>query len=155
MTISEVAKLYDMPVDTIRYYEKIQLMDPVKKDDRGRRDYQEKDLRRLRFLKLMRSSGVSIDRIKEYVGLFNIGEDTLPERKQILIDQRQDMYNKIMELQNVLEELDYNIDHFDETLAMWERMRRHPDQYTQEEILEAERHRDINILELKLNHQKT
>lgn len=56
MTISEVSKLYDMSIDTIRYYEKLQLMEPVPKDESGRRDYQEKDLRRLRFLKLMRSA---------------------------------------------------------------------------------------------------
>lgn len=149
MTISDVSKLYDMPIDTIRYYEKIGLMEPVMKDAGGRRDYREKDLRRLRFLKLMRTSGVSIERLKEYVDLFYVGENTLPDRKQILISQRDEIKNKIFELQNVLEELDYNIDHFDSTLALWERMRRHPEQFKEEEILEAERRRTIDLSNFK------
>ena len=147
MTISEVSKLYNMPIDTIRYYEKIELMEPVSKDERGRRDYREKDLRRLRFLKLMRTAGVSIERLKEYVDLFYIGEDTLPERKEILIQQRKEVKEKIMELQNVMDELDYNIDHFDETLAMWERMRRHPEDYSEEDVLEVEKQRSIDLHE--------
>lgn len=148
MTISEVSKLYDMPIDTIRYYEKIQLMESVAKDESGYRNYQEKDLRRLRFLKLMRSAGVSIERLKEYVELFYIGEDTLPDRKQLLIKQRDELRGKIEELQNVLDELDYNIVNFDETLAKWERMKRHPEQYTKEEVMEAERQRSINLYDI-------
>ena len=139
MLISEVAKLYDMPVDTIRYYEKIGLMEKVQKDDGGRRNYREKDLRRLRFLKLMRSSGVSIERLKAYVALFYDGEETLPERKELLIKQRDDIRNQINELEAVLSELEFNIDHFDDTLAKWELMRRHPERYSEEEVMEAER----------------
>lgn len=146
MTISEVAKLYDMPIDTIRYYEKIALMEAVEKDKRGRRDFQEKDLRRLRFLKLMRSSGVSIERIKTYVDLFYVGEDTLPKRKKLLLQQKSDLESQILELQNVLYELDYNIEHFDERLAMWEKMGRHPERFTSEELKQAEKSRAISLL---------
>lgn len=147
MTISEVSRLYNMPIDTIRYYEKIELIEPVEKDGSGRRDYKEKDLRRLRFLKLMRGSGVSIERLKEYVDLFNIGEDTLPERKEILVMQRNELNEKIKELQNVMDELDYNIEHFDETLAKWEKMRRHPEEYSEKEVMEVEKQRSIDLHE--------
>lgn len=149
MTISEVSRLFGMPMDTLRYYEKIALMDPVRKDGRGHRDYQENDLRRLRFLKLMRSAGVSIEKIKEYVALYNRGEQTLPARKQLLISQREELLERISELQLVAEELVYHIDHFDETLARWELIRRHPDRYTQAEIEEAERERSFSLPEMK------
>ena len=145
MTISEVAKMYDMPMDTIRYYEKIGLMELVERDSIGRRNFQEKDLRRLRFLKLMRSSGVSIQRLKEYVNLFRIGEDTLTERKEILICQRKEIRYKINELQNVLAELDYNIENFDKTLAKWERMRRYPEKYSEADVIKVEKERSIDL----------
>lgn len=150
MMISEVSKLYNMPIDTIRYYEKIGLMEAVEKNARGYRVYKEKDLRRLRFLKLMRSAGVTIERLKDYVDLFYIGEDTLAKRKQILIEQRHDLHLHICELQNVLNALDYNIDHFEETLAKWEMMKRHPERYTEEEILNAEKERFINLFDLEV-----
>ncbi len=145
MTISEVSKLYDMPIDTIRYYERIALMEPVEKDASGRRDYKEKDMRRLRFLKLMRAAGVSIERIKDYVDLFYVGENTLPDRKDILIKQREELQNKINELQNVMNELDYNIEHFDDTLAKWEKMRRNPEQYSEKEVMEVEKQRSKDL----------
>lgn len=143
MTISEVSRHFDMPIDTIRYYEKIGLMEPVPKDGSGRRAYGEKELRRLRFLKLMRASGVSIERLKEYVELFYVGEDTLPERKQLLVRQREEMQQRIDEMQGVVDELAFIIDNFDGTLARWELMRRHPEQYSEEEILRTERERNV------------
>ena len=83
MRIAEVSEKFGLSSDTLRYYEKMGLIEPVKKDASGRRDYSEADLRRINFLKCMRMSGISIERLKQYVDLFHEGEHMIPERKEI------------------------------------------------------------------------
>ena len=84
MLISKVAKQFDLSADTIRYYEKAGLIDPVSKDSSGNKDYQEKEMRRINFIKCMKAAGLSIENIKAYVDLFHQGLDTIPQRKGIL-----------------------------------------------------------------------
>ena len=52
LTIKEVSTMYNISADTLRYYEKIGLIDPVKRNENGIRDYKEIDLKRIQFLKL-------------------------------------------------------------------------------------------------------
>ncbi len=148
MRISQVSKLFDLSPDTIRYYEKIGLLDPISKDFRGNKDFQDKDIRRLRFVKTMRKAGVSTERIRAYVCLFKKGEETLEIRKELLIQQRDEMEEKLRNMHIIFDELNYTIDHFDETFAKWERMRRHPEEFTEEELLAAEKERSIYFLEI-------
>ncbi len=116
MKIAEVCQKFDLTADTLRYYEKAQLMNPVKKDSSGRRDYQEADLRRINFIKCMRTAGLSIENTKLYVELFNEGDDTIVDRKQILLNQREQLQIKLDELQNVMEYLNNKIANYDSSL---------------------------------------
>ena len=76
MTIAEVAKKYDLSTDTLRYYERIGLVPPVTRTASGIRDYKEKDLNWVEFIKCMRGAMVSIESLVEYVSLFSQGTAT-------------------------------------------------------------------------------
>lgn len=117
MTIKEVSEKLQMSADTLRYYEKIGLIDPIQRQENGIRNYQEHDLRRIQFLKCMRLSGLSIEMLLEYVSLFHEGEQTIPQRKEILLKQRKEILNKIQELEKTLDHLNQKIDTYDEVLA--------------------------------------
>lgn len=117
MTIKEVSKQFNISSATLRYYEKIGLMDPVVKNESGHREYEEKDLRRINFIKCMRTSGVSIEGIKKYVDLFNEGEHTIPERKQILVEQLNELTLQVENLQTVVTYLKNKIENYEETLV--------------------------------------
>lgn len=132
MRIAEVSKKYGISSDTLRYYEKIGLMDPVKKDESGRRDYGEDDFRRINFLKCMRMSGISIERLKLYIDLFHEGEHTIPERKEILLSQKKELEATIEELNNTLNYLNYKIDNYEQTLIKKEMEQRHKKQENKE-----------------------
>ena len=113
MTISEVCEKYGFSADTLRYYEKIGLIEPVKKDQRGRRDYGDKDLSRIEFIKCMRSAGISIDAIKKYVMLLQDAPNTVNQRREILVQQRTLLQQKIKEMQISLEFLNKKIEKYD------------------------------------------
>lgn len=113
MTITEVSREYDTTPDTLRYYEKIGLIPRVNRNSSGIRDYTEDDCRWVEFIKCMRSAGLPIEALKEYVDLFLKGDDTISERKELLIDQRRKLQLKIRDMNATLERLNNKIDKYD------------------------------------------
>jgi DNA-binding transcriptional MerR regulator len=116
LTIAQTSKKFDIPAPTLRYYESIGLMDPVEKNASGHRVYKEKDFRRINFIKTLRLAGVTIEQIKEYVDLFHEGVDTIPKRKQILINQLQILKEHANELNRIINELEDIINNYEDTL---------------------------------------
>ena len=116
MKISEVSEKYDLTIDTLRYYERVGLIPPVNRTDRGIRDYNELDLRRVEFIKCMRSAGLPVDVLIEYVGLVQQGDSTADARRAILVEQRERLIDKIEELEKVLGILDHKIEVYDHIL---------------------------------------
>ncbi|WP_349673202.1 MerR family transcriptional regulator [Lacrimispora sp.] len=121
MTIAEVSKKYDLTADTLRYYERIGLIPHVTRNSSGNRDYTEEDCRWVHFIKCMRSAGLSIEVLIEYVSLFQHGNDTIDARKELLLEQRRQIADKIEELRNTLKYLDTKIEGYEERLLKFEK----------------------------------
>ena len=100
MTITEVSKKYGLSADTLRYYERIGLIPKINRNKRGVRDFTEEDCRWVEFIKCMRGSGLSIESLIEYVKLFQEGNSTINARKEILIEQRNQLADRIKEMQS-------------------------------------------------------
>lgn len=120
MTIAEVAKKYELTPDTLRYYERIGLLPNVGRTPGGIRDYSESDCRWVEYIKCMRSAGVSVETLVEYVSLFHQGTDTIPARKKLLLEQREQIVSRIDELNNVLARLDWKLDGYEERMLHYE-----------------------------------
>ena len=89
MTIAEVSKRYEIPVDTLRYYERIGLLPPVNRAKSGFRDYTEGDCQWVSFIKCMRAAGIPVEALIDYVALFQQGDSTREARRQILVEQKE------------------------------------------------------------------
>ena len=113
MTIAEVSKQYNISADTLRYYERIGLIPPVNRNKNGIRDYTDEDCKWVDFIKCMRSAGLPIEALIEYVTLFRQGNSTIEARKEILIEQRDILEEKINFMTATLERLNYKIDNYD------------------------------------------
>ena len=109
MKIAEVSEQYGISSDTLRYYERAGLIPPVNRSDSGIRDYNELDLRRVEFIKCMRSAGLPIEVLIEYVGLVQQGDQSIEARKEILIEQREQLLARMAEMQKTLDILNYKI----------------------------------------------
>ena len=116
MTIAEVSKKYNMTADTLRYYERIGLIPPVPRTKGGFRDYDEESCRWIELMKCMRLAGVQIEALIEYVRLFRQDEDTLEQRKALLVRQRDQLVARMKEMQNSLDRLNDKIAMYDEKL---------------------------------------
>lgn len=81
MNIAQVAKQFGLTAATLRYYERVGLIPPVKRKDSGIRDYDEEDIKWIEFIKCMRNAGLSIEALIEYTTLFTEGDRTVEARK--------------------------------------------------------------------------
>jgi DNA-binding transcriptional MerR regulator len=120
MTISEVSEKYDISAETLRYYERVGVIPPVNRNENGIRDYTEIDCNWVHFIKCMRNAGLSIESLIEYTTLFQKGSSTLSARKQILIEQRDELVTRISYMQTALDRLNKKIDGYDETMKDYE-----------------------------------
>ena len=116
MKIAEVSERYGVSSDTLRYYERIGLIPPVNRNGSRIRDYNEMDLRRVEFIKCMRSAGLSIEVLIEYVGLVQRGDHTIEARKEILKEQRDFLATRIQEMQKTLVLLDHKIEVYENVI---------------------------------------
>ncbi|MDR3561346.1 MAG: MerR family transcriptional regulator [Negativicutes bacterium] len=117
MTITEVSEKFDMPQDTLRYYERIGLLPRVNRNKSGIRDYTEQDCGWVEFIKCMRGAGLPIEILIEYVGLFLQGDETLEARKNLFIEQRKLLLARMEDMKKTLERMDYKIALFDEKIV--------------------------------------
>lgn len=120
MLIAEVSQKYDITADTLRYYERIGLIPPVNRNASGIRDYTEEDCNWVHFIKCMRSAGISIEILVEYISMFQQGNSTIKARKELLTEQRSQLAEKIKEMQQTLERLDKKIDGYEERVLLSE-----------------------------------
>ena len=121
MTIAEASKKYDLSADTLRYYERIGLIPPVPRTKSGIRDYDEVSCGWVEMMKCMRAAGVQIEALIEYVALFQQGDATIDARKAILIEQREQLIERMADMQRSLDRLNDKIDRYDQSLMMAER----------------------------------
>ena len=112
MTIGEVSEQYGMTADTIRYYERIGLIPYIPRKANGIRDFDEISCKWLGFVKCMRNAGVQIEALIEYVNLMQ-HNDNPKRRKEILIEQREKLINKVVTFQETIERLNYKIENYD------------------------------------------
>lgn len=120
MTMAEVSKRFNLSADTLRYYERIGLLPHVNRASNGNRDYSEDDCKWINFIKCMRSAGLSIEILIEYVTLFQKGSGTIEARKELLLEQRRQIAAKVDELQSTLNYLDHKIDGYEERMLKFE-----------------------------------
>jgi DNA-binding transcriptional MerR regulator len=112
-SIAEAARRSGLSIDTLRYYERIKLVDPPARDAAGRRAYSDDDLSWLVFLTKLRTTGMPIKMMREYAQLRWHGDASAPRRMGILVEQRNSVRSRIAELQSCLDVLDYKIDNYD------------------------------------------
>ena len=124
MTIAEASQKYGLTPDTLRYYERIGLIPPVRRTAGGIRDYDEEACRWIELMKCMRSAGVQIEALTEYVKLFQQPGPTAEARRQILADQRSLIEKRILEMQEALNRLNYKIERYDTVLIPAEKGRK-------------------------------
>lgn len=113
MKIAQVSKEKHISIDSLRYYERIGLIPPVKRVKGGIREYSEEDLKWLDFVMEVRSAGVSIEPLIDYVRLCGEGLHTVPARRDLWEDECELLEKRIRGLQETLAHMQAKVAHYD------------------------------------------
>lgn len=98
--IGEIAKLADVTPDTIRYYEKQQMMDHGGRTEGGFRLYTDHDLKRLKFIRHARQLGFTLESIRELLSIrVDPEHHTCQESKSIVQARLSEVEARIEEMQ--------------------------------------------------------
>ena len=109
-TIQEVTQATGLSAHTLRYYERIGLIHPIEREQNTRRRYTQDDIGWIDFLLKLRATGMSIRDMQRYAALQRQGDETLPERLEMLRSLRDNVEARINELNEHLKLIHYKID---------------------------------------------
>lgn len=113
-TIKDVSMKTGMSPSTLRYYDKEGLLSFVKRNNAGIRMFKEEDFENLYTINCLKHSGMPLKKIKEFMDLYLSGNDTIHERLVMFEQQRENILNKIKELEDMLEVVNYKCWYFKE-----------------------------------------
>jgi DNA-binding transcriptional MerR regulator len=111
-TIRSMAERCGMTAHTLRYYERVGLIQPVGRARNGHRRYSEADEAWLKFLHCMRDTNMSIREMQRYAELREQGESTSLQRRKLLEDHQASIAEKITELQKAHDLLTHKISNY-------------------------------------------
>lgn len=115
-SIGEVAHKAGLTVDTLRYYEKSQVIGPIDREAGGRRCFSQKDVDWLGFVNCLKSTGMSLDVIREYRRLMKEGDSTAARRKELMVFHKESLERQMIDLQNAMSQINYKIEFYDDIL---------------------------------------
>ena len=113
-TIKDVAERTGMSPSTLRFYDKKGLLTFVKRSASGIRMFSEEDFESLYVIHCLKSSGMSLEKIKEFMQLYKKGNSTIHQRKILFEQHREQIKQKLTELTEILEIVDYKCWFFSE-----------------------------------------
>ncbi len=110
LTIRETAEITGIGEHTLRYYERIALLDPIQRNESGHRRYRHEDLGWINLLTCLRQTGMSIRAMQEFAAWQREGDPTGEKRMALLEQHQRDVLARQQEIARYLETIDRKVD---------------------------------------------
>lgn len=117
LTVKDVAKKFNISEHAVRYYSDENLIPNLKRDKNNNRIFDEEALNWIQEIICLRNCGMSIKSIKEYVNLCLIGDSTVKERKNIILEQKKLIDEEIKKLNQSSIFLNHKLEIYDKVLS--------------------------------------
>jgi DNA-binding transcriptional MerR regulator len=114
-TIGQVSKMFELPISTLRYYDKEGLFPNIQRSS-GIRKFSDKEIETLRVIECLKKSGMEIKDIKNFMVWSEMGSETYPERKELFVKQKKAVESEIHKLEKVLSMLKYKCWYYDQAI---------------------------------------
>lgn len=111
-SIKEVATYFNLPISTIRYYDKKGLLPFVSKNEAGYRVFSKSDFGFIKTICCLKNTDMPIKNIKTYIDLCMQGTSTIHQRELMLQQHKQNILAKQKALADNLKEIDTKINRY-------------------------------------------
>lgn len=115
-SIGEIAKMFNISISTLRFYDKEGLFLNLEKTSSGVRKFNDKNIESLRVIECLKKSGLQIKDIKNFMYLCSLGDETIKERLDLFLKQKENVENKIKELENSLNMIKFKCWYYSEAM---------------------------------------
>lgn len=116
-TMKEACNQVEMNYETLKFYCREGLVPNVKRDENNFRLFDERDIAWIKGVQCLRRCGMGIREIKKYMAYCLRGQESIPQRKDMLENTRQKLEQKILELQENLKYIESKQKYYDDVLA--------------------------------------
>ena len=116
-TIKEVSNILNLPASTLRYYDKEGLLPFIERKDSGYRLFSEGDIRTLRLIECLKSTGMSIKDIRQFTEWAQQGDASLQQRYEMFLERRRVVEQQMADLQRTLDIIDYKCWYYETAVA--------------------------------------
>ncbi len=106
-TIGQIAKMMNLSVPTLRYYDDEGILINIKRDNAGNRIFDDSDIEALKIINCLKKSGLKIKEIKEFMDLCRQGNSSLQKRYDFFLNQEQKVLDEIQNLEICLALIKY------------------------------------------------
>lgn len=106
-TVKEAAEMLGMTTYTVRYYDNSGLIPEVDRTDSNIRMFSNYAINWLRLVHCLRTTGLPIAQIRNYIAMCLEGDSTIPERAELIFQQEKSLRKQIKDLQKQMEVLKY------------------------------------------------
>lgn len=114
-TIGQISKMFNIPISTLRYYDKEGLFPNIERVS-GVRRFTEREVNEIRIIECLKKSGMEIKNIKQFMEWCAQGSETYPERKEMFEKQKKQVEDEIERMNKVLDMLKYKCWYYDEAI---------------------------------------
>jgi DNA-binding transcriptional MerR regulator len=115
-SISEVAKHFNLTSHTLRYYDKEGLLPFVERTPSGIRLFKESDMGAIQIIECLKSSGMPIKKIKNFIEWCSEGDSTLQQRYEMFLERKAAVEAQMEELKRTLEVIHYKCSYYKSAL---------------------------------------
>ena len=116
-SMKEACTLTNMSYENLKFYCNEGLIPNVKRNHQNYRVFDDHDIKWIQSLNCLKSCGMSIAEMKEYLALCLEGEGSIPKRKRILADKKEALLQSIAQLQNAVAYIDWKQNFYDDVLS--------------------------------------
>ncbi len=116
LTPAQMTEATGVNIDTLRYYERENLLQSVKRNSSGHRRYSSNDVLWVQVLRCLRQTGMTIEQLRTYCNLGEQGDHTEPERLQLLLQHREKVEQELQEIISALKMIDHKIEFYDSSI---------------------------------------
>lgn len=114
-TIGQVSKMFNLPVSTLRYYDKEGLFPDMNRES-GIRKFSDKELETLRVIECLKKSGLEIKDIKQFMEWCVKGSETYSQRRELFLKQKEIVEAEIQRMNKALDMINFKCWYYEQAI---------------------------------------
>ena len=114
-SIGKVSEMFQLPISTLRYYDKEGLFPQMKRAS-GIRQFDEREIEALRVIECLKKSGMEIKDIKQFMEWCSEGSSTYAQRRDLFLKQKEAVEQEIHRMEKVLDMIRFKCWYYEEAI---------------------------------------